>query len=204
VSHGFWLLKPEISQSQNQHNELIASLAEIGRSRGYRIWVGLPEQTKTVGGLGKTKKLKDYVNVNVATFQGITDITSLQNIDLLWVSRASTNVIASFEIEATTPLTEALRRGSTLPDEVRKYMLLPRERQQSLRKRLQSPLFAGEFARASWHVLFFDQIQSKFRELKTGKLDMDKLASEALLRLATAHRRPASSPQASLFPTPLE
>ena len=40
VSGGYWLLKPQIRERENQHSEMIAILASIGKSQGYDIWVG--------------------------------------------------------------------------------------------------------------------------------------------------------------------
>ena len=40
VTGGYWMLKPEIQQRVNQHSEIIAMLASIGKRQGYDIWIG--------------------------------------------------------------------------------------------------------------------------------------------------------------------
>jgi hypothetical protein len=180
VASGNWLLKPEIGQRESQHNEIIGILAEVGLKRGFKIWVGVPEQAHSTGGIVGVKKLKSYVTANPKQFTGISDLNAVRNIDLLWIKNGGT-IAASFDVEATTPLTEALRRGSNLPHDCPKYLVLPDERSQTLIRKMRSPLFDQHFREASWKVLFFDELRGRYKDLKAGKVKIEDVAEKKTL-----------------------
>jgi len=51
VSGGAWMLRDEIRVRLSAHSELIALLAQIGKARGYDVWIGQREQRDRAGGV---------------------------------------------------------------------------------------------------------------------------------------------------------
>jgi hypothetical protein len=143
VSGGHWLLMPQVNARVSQHSEMIAILAEMGGKLGYDIWVGKKEQSDSAGLRG----LDSYVTADLSKVTGIKDIPTVEMIDLLWVHHRS--VIAAFEVEATTTMTSALVRGSNLPAEVPKYLVIPEERLEQFERKMKSPMFAERFCAGS-------------------------------------------------------
>jgi 16S rRNA G966 N2-methylase RsmD len=179
VAGGYWLLKSQIRVRVNQHSEIIAILAEAGRSNGYGIWIGKREQSDSAEGIiGEKKLLQDYVNYDLARISHIGDLKTIEMIDLIWIK--GNKVAAAFEVEATTTMTSALVRGSNLSPDIPKYMVIPQEREDQLRRKMRSPMFAERFQFDSWKVLFFDTIRSNYSKLKIGRVLVEDLVSKKI------------------------
>lgn len=182
ITGGYWLLKPLVKQRVSQHNEIIGVLAEAGDALGYKIWVGEKEQPETAGGvIGGTNKLKSYVNADLSRLTGIKDIDTVEMIDLLWIK--GKEVASVFEIESTTTMTSGLVRGSNLPNEVPKYLVIPEEREEQLKRKMKSPMFADHFKMDNWKVLFFDTLRTHYKKLKNQSVAVEELVNKKI-RLA--------------------
>ncbi|MBI5476740.1 MAG: DNA adenine methylase [Ignavibacteriales bacterium] len=177
VTGGYWLLKPQVNQRVNQHNEIIGVLAETGETLGYKIWIGKKEQSGTGSGvLGTTKLLKSYVNVDLEKVKDLQDISTVEMIDLLWIE--GKNVIAAFEIESTTTMTSGLVRGSNLPSGVPKYLVIPEEREEQLKRKMKSPMFAERFENDKWQILYFDTLRNSYKKLKNQNETIQNLVNQ--------------------------
>lgn len=176
ISGGYWLLKPQVNQRVTQHNEIIAVLAEAGEALGHKIWIGKKEQTGFAEGIIGTKKnLKSYVTADLSRASSIVDIDTVEMIDLLWMK--SKNIIAAFEVESTTTMTSGLVRGSNLPADVPKYLVIPEEREAQLKRKMKSPMFSERFELDRWRVLFFDTLRTNYKKLKNQDVSLDDLAN---------------------------
>ena len=80
--------------------------------------------------------------------------------DLLWIKDGAVEV--AFEVESTTTMTSGLQRGSNLPANTRKVMVLPEERKPDFDRKMMSPLFLQAFSGHSWNLLYFDQFRSRY------------------------------------------
>jgi len=173
---GFWILRPIVTERQTQHAEMISLLADAGTGLGFKTWVGLREQAKSVKGVaGATKPLIDFCVPKKLELTGLSpeQLNDVINIDLLWHREG--RIQAVFEVENTTVMTEALRRASSIPYETAKYMVLPDERAAHLAKKLKSPMFAQWFERDKWEVIYYDSLRAKARSLKHGKKQLSDL-----------------------------
>ena len=114
---------------ENQHNEVLATLADIGASWGYGVWVGKKEQAAKVAGTGVTqRKLSTLVTADLGRWTAvIADLKTAQQLDCVWVGPAGP--VACFEVESTTSMTSGLMRGSNLLDFGRLRSLLAGDRQ---------------------------------------------------------------------------
>ena len=191
VGWGEWLLKPEYNQEKihRLHTRMIAILAEIGKARGYDIWIGRREQGDPLGEAfpGREGELRQYVSrTSLQELENASNIEEVENIDIIWLRGAQ--VEAAFEVEATTSMTEALKRGSNIDPHVPKYLVIPQERENQLSRKLRSPLFGERFQQDSWKCLFAEALDSAFNR-QGGKLDITALISKRVPKNPGRHSR---------------
>ena len=173
VSGGYWLLKPEIRQRVNQHSEILAILALVGKKKGYDIWIGKREQSERDSGIvSKGKTLKEYMTVKELKVVNATNQKVIENIDLIWIM--DKEIKAIFEVESTTAMTSALMRGSNVDEKVDKFMVLPEEREGQLQNKLTSPLFKEHFDNDNWKLIYFDTLRIAYTKQK-AKLNIYSL-----------------------------
>lgn len=174
VGSGFWLLKPEVRQRVNQHSEILAVLAEVGQAQGNHVWIGKKEQADHAEGIvGSKKALKSYVDAEISKLRDVVDAHAVEMIDVLWIKKNT--AVAAFEVESTTTMTSGLVRGSNLGQEVPKYLVIPEERDDQLKRKMKSPMFAERFEGDGWRVLFFDTLRNNYKKLKSGNISIDDL-----------------------------
>jgi len=188
TGQGEWLLKPEYNRDQihRLHTRMIAILAEIGKARGHDVWIGRREQSDPLSeGLpGKEGELRQYVSR--ATLRGLENagnVEEVEYIDVLWLR--GQRVEAAFEVEATTSMTESLKRGSNIDSSVPKYLVIPQEREDQFLRKLRSPLFGERFQQDSWKPLFAEALDQAFQKHR-DKVDLatliDKKVAKALAK----------------------
>ena len=176
VPGGYWLLKPEIQQRVNQHSEILAILALIGKKKGHDIWIGKREQRERDSGLvAKGKTLKEYMTLKQLKVDNASNQSVIENIDLIWIK--GKEIKAIFEIESTTTMTSALMRGSNVDERVDKFMVLPEEREGQLRNKLTSPLFKDHFENENWQLIYFDTLRNAYTKQK-AKIDIYSLINK--------------------------
>ena len=147
------MLKPEIQQRVNQHSEIIAMLASIGKRQGYDIWIGKREQQeKDHSIISQGKKLSEYMTLKRLKVDNATNQEVIENIDLLWIK--GNKLSAIFEVESTTSMMSAIMRGSNVDASVDKFMVLPEEREAQLNNKMTSPLFRDHFENENWKLIF--------------------------------------------------
>jgi len=164
VTGGYWMLKPEIQQRINEHSEMIAILALIGKKQGYDIWVGRREQRERDNTL-EVRKLSEYMTLNQLKIDNATNQEVVENIDLLWIK--SNKINAVFEVESTTSMMSAIMRGSNVDASVDKFMILPEEREAQFNNKMTSPLFREHFENENWKMIFFDALRAAYAKEKT-------------------------------------
>jgi hypothetical protein len=176
VPGGFWMLKPDYFARQSQHNEVLALLAEVGKSLGFKIWIGRIEQSGFADGLAGHKKLSEYVNIKLDNITNAENKKTIQGIDLLWVK--SNRIVSSFEVEFSTSMTSGLVRGSNIDSTVPKYLVIPEEREEQFKRKQKSPMFAERFEKDNWNLLFFDAIRHLYKKLKSREIELDSIINK--------------------------
>jgi hypothetical protein len=199
VGKGEWLLRPEYDRDKIRrlHTRMIVILAEMGKSRDYDIWIGRREQGDALreGFPEKAGELRQYVSrVSLQGLDNATNIDDIENIDVLWIR--GDNVAAAFEVEATTSMTEALKRGSNIDASVPKYLVIPEDREDHLRRKLRSPLFGDRFNQDSWYPIFFEALDQAFHKHRE-RTDITTLVAKRVTK--TLGRRAPNEAQLS-FP----
>lgn len=176
VKPNFWMLQPEYHARKSQHNEILALLAEVGKSLGYRIWIGKKEQTEYADGLAGHKKLSELVTSDITKVINAQNLDTVRQIDLLWVKNEK--IVSAFEIEFSTSMTSGLMRGSNIVASVPKFLVMPEEREEQFNKKIRSPLFSERFKDDNWKILYFDSIRNSWRKLKQKKLKIESLVGK--------------------------
>lgn len=199
VGHGEWMLKPEYNQDRirRMHTTMIAFLAEAGKAKGYEIWIGRREQADPLAEAfpGREGELRQYMALTSLTgLVNAQNIDDVEWIDVLWLE--ADRVKAAFEIEATTSMTEALKRGSNIESSVPKYLVISQEREDQLLRKIRSPLFGERFQKDSWKCLFFEALERAYQREK-GNLDVSALVAKKVAKTST--KRSSNLGQLSLF-----
>lgn len=172
VSKGYWILHDEIKRRLDSHSEMIGLLAVIGKKRGFDIWIGRNEQGRRANGLAPDVRLGELVTIRPAKLERVENPKAVLDMDLLWIQGGK--VVTAFEVECTTTMTSGLQRGSNLPPDVPKVMVLPEEREADLERKMQSPLFRQHFEGESWRLLYFDAFRNAFGKQRE-KTDLEPL-----------------------------
>ena len=98
---------------------------------------------------------------------------------VLWLK--NDEVIVAFEVESTTTMTSALQRGSNLPLDTEKVMVIPEERRAEFLRKMQSPLFKDSFEKHSWKLLYFDMLQAAYVD-RGNRIQLESLMGRPLER----------------------
>lgn len=199
VGRGEWLLKSEYNRDEirRMHTRMIAILAEIRKAQGGDVWIGRPEQGDPLseGFPGRQGELRQYVTrASLTGLENAGNIEEVENIDVLWLRGG--RVEAVFEVEATTSMTEALKRGSNVHASVPKYLVIPQEREDQLLRKLRSPLFGERFLQDSWKCLFSEVLDRAF-ERQRGKVAITTLIAKKVAKASIAN--PGTGAQLKLF-----
>ncbi len=186
-SSATYVLKPVIRQTEREHDQIIGHLAEIGRALGYGVWIGMPEQSRTYP--RKNKPLSEWVTADLNQVDNVLSLEDAERVDCLWVSERK--IVYSFDVDRFTPLMESLRRGASISEPVKRYLVLPDERHTQFQKRLKNPLFNEDYEKYGWDVLYFSALQSNFKSLKAGKKTIEEIAGSPP---ENPHRNPEVKP----------
>jgi hypothetical protein len=181
TSKGFRMLREEIKQHVNQHSEIIALLALIGRGQGYDIVIGRNEQGHRAGGLAPAEPLSKFMTARPNALREVKNLKTVLDMDLLWLD--GDRVATAFEVESTTTMTSGLLRGSNLPAETPKIMVLPEDREADFRRKMESPLFREHFEKESWQRLYFGTLRRAFTKTR------DATDLSALIDIGTPERK---------------
>jgi len=169
---GKWRLKMTLEQMANQHTEIIYYLAEIGKKLGFKIWIGQREQ----GNVFKNRRLSDLCDESSPTirFTPSENLERIKQIDVLWYREGE--IKYEFEVENTTGITEAIVRGSNiLTERTKKFIVIPKERQSFLYRKLQEPLFVQIDKIAKWNFIFYDDVEYLRQEKELKISDANRI-----------------------------
>jgi hypothetical protein len=83
----------------------------------------------------------------------------------------------AFEVECTTSMTSGLQRGSSLPVNVSKTMVIPEERERDFERKMKSPLFSEHFEGDNWSLLFFNAFIQAYGKTK-ARTSLDPLLGQ--------------------------
>lgn len=157
---GNWMLKPELRESQREsiHNLMIYHLANLGRKAGYKVWIGSQEQKFQVEGQ-PLSELCDRIPVFRYVPQDSVSLGRITQIDVLWLEDG--RIRYEFEVENTTGISEAIIRGSNIPEHLnpKRFIVIPKQRERFLFRKLQEPILAETIKKAKWNFIRYDDLE---------------------------------------------
>jgi len=157
---GNWMLKPELQKSRREttHNLMICHLAVLGRKAGYKVWVGSQEQRFRIKDT-PLSKMCDPIPVFRFVPQDSVSLDRIRQIDVLWLHDG--RIRYEFEVENTTGISEAVIRGSNIPEQLnpKRYIVVPKEREGFLCRKLKEPILAEAIRKAGWNFIRYPDLE---------------------------------------------
>jgi len=166
MSEGKWQLKPELKQNltESAHNKMIYLLASIGEKAGFDIWIGQKEQTETYNKI----KLSSLITTKKPAWRFVNTMNwdRVNYIDVIWHEQGK--ITFEFEVENTTAITEAIARGSNIPhNHLKRIIVIPKEREKLLSRKMKDPMISENIKKDDWKFIFYQELENFFN--KSGK-----------------------------------
>ena len=166
---GRWRLKSIVQQREKQHNEIIEMLCNLGEGLKYQVYGDTPNRRKPLS-FPIPKPNLDRV----------------KEIDVLWYR--DDKIEYSFEVESTTGITEAIIRGANIPYSVKRFIIIPDEREGILAHKIEEPALRDRIVEDGWKFVFFDDFfafsyKSKHRK-SIQPSDIDALSKTPKVRFS--------------------
>ncbi len=156
---GSWMLKRQLQKDQREtiHNLMIYHLARLGKAAGFKVWIGSQEQKFKVKDT-PLSELCDSIPVFHRVPQDSMSLDRIRQIDVLWLEDG--RIRYEFEVENTTGISEAIIRGSNIPEELnpKRFIIIPNEREKFLFRKIQEPILAETIKKAKWNFIRYDDL----------------------------------------------
>jgi DNA modification methylase len=142
-----WMLKPSVKRRESEHDVMVGLLAELGEGLGFEAIADLP--SKRVSKLPFECENPDRV----------------MEIDVLWLDKGKP--IYEFEVENTTGITDAVVRGTNLPNGgVRRVIVIPEERKSLLKRRLREQLIREMIEKGDWKFIYYSDVNVSYESMR--------------------------------------
>jgi hypothetical protein len=119
----------------------------------YKVWIGTKEQSDEYMGEKLTKLCDKGFSIHNINDDCLKRVTA---IDVIWYKEGVIKFI--FEVENTTSITEAFVRGSNIPYSVRRFIVIPEEREKLLNRKFSEPMIKDYIEKYSWGTLFYTNL----------------------------------------------
>ena len=163
---GKWVLKPIVKVRESEHSKMIYLLGVLGQKAGFDVWIGIREQGESYNNV----KLSSLINNKRLNFRFIpvTNLDRVKQIDVIWLDEG--RVKYEFEVENTTAITEAIVRGSNIPrNTIKRLIIIPKEREKLLYRKLEEPILKESLTRDNWKFVFYNDLEKFFNKNKSKK-----------------------------------
>ena len=119
------------------------------------------------------------------------NLDRIRQIDVIWHNEG--RVKFEFEVENTTAITEAIVRGSNIPHEsLKRLIVIPEEREGLLFRKMKEPMLNENIIKNNWKFLFYSDVKNFFEKTKKSK-KIDLGDFEKLFKLPKEARQTQSS-----------
>ncbi len=179
MSEGKWQLKPELklNLTESAHNKMIYLLALLGEKAGFDIWIGKNEQSDSYNKV----KFDSLVSIKRPTWRFVNTMNwnRVDQIDVIWHEQG--RIAFEFEVENTTAITEAIARGSNIPhNHLKRVIVIPKEREKLLFRKTKDPMLNDNITKNEWKFIFYQDLE-KFSGKQSKKIDLKEF--EGLFKL---------------------
>ncbi len=156
------LARDTLQGRSEEHDELIARLAEMGHRLGLEVWIGRKPQGRRVRGRLLTDWLEEHERRAYLPLAGKSASDAVEDVDCIWYVRGRVTLL--FEVEWTAMLGEpVLRRHARIAtdDQVVRFLVVLPERVELVRYKLdRSPLLRRALEEGTWHILKADHLRT--------------------------------------------
>ena len=163
TSDGKWVLKPVVKVRESEHSKMIYFLGILGQKAGFDVWIGIREQGDGYNDI----RLSSLINNKRLNFRFIpvTNLYRVKEIDVIWLDEG--RIKYEFEVENTTAITEAIVRGSNIPhDTIKRLIIIPKEREKLLYRKLEEPILKESLVKDNWKFIFYNDLERFYNESK--------------------------------------
>lgn len=177
--NGKWVLKPIVKVRESEHNKMIYFLGVLGHKIGFDVWVGIREQGESYNKI----KLSSLINNKRLNFRFIpvTNLDRVKQIDVIWLDED--RIKYEFEVENTTAITEAIVRGSNVPhNNIKRLIIIPRERERLLYRKLEEPILKESLTKDNWNFIFYNDLE-KFYNNNNRKKEIPADSFDKIFRM---------------------
>ncbi len=173
MSESKWRLKPELisNLTESAHNKMIYMTALLGKKAGYDVWIGKNEQSQSYN---KTK-LDSLVSIKKPVWRFVSTMNwdRVNQIDVIWHEQG--RIVFEFEVENTTAITEAISRGSNIPlNKIKRVIVIPKERETMLYRKIKDPMINENITKQNWQFIFYQDLENFFNRKNINMSDFEK------------------------------
>lgn len=132
-------------EGDRTHTEIQAWLRDLGRALGYEVWIASNDRGRIHNGSALATGCVDCLPGSIERTPGVD---SIRLIDVLWLDKERTRVMAAFEVEHTTSIYSGIVRmldlalSSNLHAADGLFLVAPDEREAEVRAQLRRPAFS--------------------------------------------------------------
>lgn len=163
---GKWRLKQEVEETDRMHTRMELNLCLLGAKLGFKVYSA-----------DKSPEI-DKIAVSDINFP-LERLKRVKEIDVIWFSGNKIKYI--FEVENSTQVTEAIVRASNIPYDVKKTIIIPKQRLPFLKRKFSEPLIQQRMLTDKWDVITYDSVESliakkniNIKDMADYKLDLTK------------------------------
>lgn len=131
-------------QEERSHTEIQGWLRDLGRALGFDVWIAANDTNRALPGGRLGDGCLEALPSAIATAPGSD---AIRLIDVIWLHRATAQVVAAFEVEHTTSIYSGIVRLLDLalgaPEQAVKglFLVAPDDREEEVREQLLRPAF---------------------------------------------------------------
>ena len=163
---GKWRLKQEVVDIDRMHTRMELNLCLLGTKLGFKVYSA-----------DKSPEI-DKIAVSDIKFP-LARLQRVKEIDVIWFLGNKIKYI--FEVENSTQVTEAIVRASNIPYQVKKTIIIPKQRVPFLKRKFSEPLIQQRMTVDKWDVITYDSIEKlmakksiTIKDITDSKLDLTK------------------------------
>jgi len=145
-----WILKSRFKERLREHDKIVKNLADLGIKLGFDVHADLDSYRK-----------------NSFPFD-VASQDRVKEIDVIWFIKK--DPIATFEVENTTGITEAIvRNGNIMNLDFLRILVIPEERNRFLKRKLREPILNEQITKYSWSMLTYGDLDEFLTNKKIKK-----------------------------------
>ena len=110
------------------------------------------------------------------------NLDRIKQIDIIWHDEG--RVRFEFEVENTTAITESIVRGSNIPhDSIRRIIVIPEEREKLLYRKLEEPMIKQVVEKDNWKFVFYGDVEDLYNKCSKTKNKIEVNELEKMFRI---------------------